>query len=86
MRRQREELEASQKAQVELREGLVNAIRGVDSAQERLMEQVSHPILRTESNAHHMYTRINLFKHMTTSLQYHSNVLTLMITSLQNDP
>lgn len=35
----REELGASEKAQVELCESLVNAIGGIDSAQERLVEQ-----------------------------------------------
>lgn len=39
MQHLREELEASQKARVELREGLVNAIGGVDSAQQQLMQQ-----------------------------------------------
>jgi hypothetical protein len=36
--RLREELEASQRVKAELREGLINAIRGVDTTQERLME------------------------------------------------
>jgi hypothetical protein len=48
--------------------------------------QLSDLILRTKLNAQRMYVRINLFIHMSTSLQYHSNVLTLTITSLQNDP
>lgn len=35
----REELVASQKVQAELSKGLINAIGGVDMAQERVMEQ-----------------------------------------------